>query len=42
MRARPIGLTAPTLRGAAWLNSRPLTDRDLRGKVVLVDFWTFG
>lgn len=25
-----------------WLNSKPLALEDLRGKVVLVDFWTFG
>jgi len=25
----------------AWINSQPLTMRDLRGKVVLVEFWTF-
>jgi thiol-disulfide isomerase/thioredoxin len=25
----------------AWLNSAPLTEVDLRGKVVLVDFWTY-
>src|SRR3989442_13855012 len=25
----------------AWLNSEPLSPADLRGKVVLVDFWTF-
>jgi thiol-disulfide isomerase/thioredoxin len=25
----------------AWLNSRPLVAADLRGKVVLVDFWTY-
>jgi cytochrome c biogenesis protein CcdA/thiol-disulfide isomerase/thioredoxin len=24
-----------------WINSRPLTMRELRGKVVLVDFWTY-
>ena len=24
-----------------WLNSKPLTARQLRGKVVLVDFWTY-
>jgi DNA-binding beta-propeller fold protein YncE len=35
---------APELRGAtAWLNTRgPLSLRELRGKVVLLDFWTSG
>jgi thiol-disulfide isomerase/thioredoxin len=28
-------------RATAWLNSGPLTAADLRGKVVLVDFWTY-
>jgi thiol-disulfide isomerase/thioredoxin len=32
----------PGFDGAAgWLNSPPLTADDLRGKVVLVDFWTY-
>lgn len=32
----------PSFEGAvSWLNSRPLEARDLRGKVVLVEFWTF-
>lgn len=32
----------PSLDGAiAWLNSRQLTTQDLRGKVVLIDFWTY-
>jgi cytochrome c biogenesis protein CcdA/thiol-disulfide isomerase/thioredoxin len=32
----------PPLDGAvAWLNSPPLTREGLRGKVVLVDFWTY-
>lgn len=32
----------PSLRGAtAWLNSKPLTPAGLRGKVVLVHFWTY-
>jgi len=28
-------------RGGAWLNSQPLSAEDLRGKVVLVNFWTY-
>ena len=33
---------APELRGiTAWINSPPLTIASLRGKVVLVHFWTF-
>ncbi len=32
----------PELNGAvAWLNSPPLTREALRGKVVLIDFWTY-
>jgi thiol-disulfide isomerase/thioredoxin len=26
---------------STWLNSQPLTDVDLRGKVVLIEFWTY-
>ena len=37
-----LGRGFPPLAGAtAWLNSRPLTPAELRGRVVLVDFWTF-
>jgi cytochrome c biogenesis protein CcdA/thiol-disulfide isomerase/thioredoxin len=33
---------APAFRpDGAWINSRPLTLQELRGKVVLVDFWTY-
>jgi thiol-disulfide isomerase/thioredoxin len=36
------GVRMPSLEGAtAWLNSEPLTPHELRGRVVLVDFWTF-
>src|SRR5262249_9833829 len=28
-------------RVTGWINSAPLTAADLRGKVVLVDFWTY-
>jgi cytochrome c biogenesis protein CcdA/thiol-disulfide isomerase/thioredoxin len=50
MKAKPAGGAAeptvegvmPALDGAAqWLNSPPLTAQGLRGKVVLVDFWTY-
>ncbi len=40
----PAGNAAPTvdLSGAtAWINSSPLTLDSLRGKVVLIDFWTY-
>jgi cytochrome c biogenesis protein CcdA/thiol-disulfide isomerase/thioredoxin len=38
----PIEGTMPELNGAvAWLNSPPLTRASLRGKVVVVDFWTY-
>jgi cytochrome c biogenesis protein CcdA/thiol-disulfide isomerase/thioredoxin len=33
---------APKFAGIdAWINSRPLTMQELRGKVVLIDFWTY-
>jgi thiol-disulfide isomerase/thioredoxin len=33
---------APELVGDFWLNSEPLTLKSLRGRVVLIEFWTFG
>jgi thiol-disulfide isomerase/thioredoxin len=40
--ALPVEGHLPGFDGAAgWLNSEPLTRDELRGKVVLVDFWTY-
>jgi len=40
--ALPVEGTLPAFNGASeWLNSPPLTVQSLRGKVVLVDFWTY-
>ena len=40
--ALPVEGNLPSLDGATgWLNSPPLTAESLRGKVVLVDFWTY-
>ena len=34
---------APELKGIEnWINSKPLTLKELRGKVVVLHFWTFG
>ncbi|HZI46818.1 MAG TPA: redoxin domain-containing protein [Pyrinomonadaceae bacterium] len=33
---------APEFSGGSWINSDPLTLKSLRGRVVIVDFWTFG
>ena len=38
MRAQPPELEDVT----EWLNSKPLKFADLRGQVVVVNFWTFG
>jgi hypothetical protein len=36
------GTPAPEVAGERWINSAPLTTPGLRGKVVLVEFWTYG
>ena len=33
---------APEFAPGAWINSEPLTIKGLHGRVVLVEFWTFG
>ncbi|HTZ53911.1 MAG TPA: thioredoxin family protein [Candidatus Acidoferrum sp.] len=42
MLTLPVEGTFPSLGGAVtWFNSKPLTPAELRGKVVLVEFWTY-
>jgi thiol-disulfide isomerase/thioredoxin len=41
LAAEPSRAPAPNFSGEAWLNSKPLRLPDLRGKVVLVDFWEY-
>jgi len=36
-----VGPIAPVLDAKGWINSPPLTQGDLKGKVVLYDFWTY-
>jgi thiol-disulfide isomerase/thioredoxin len=33
---------APEISSGLWINSEPLTLKNLRGRVVLIEFWTFG
>src|SRR5271163_171141 len=43
VRSANVGRAAPDFVGISnWLNSSVLSIADLRGKVVLVDFWTYG
>jgi hypothetical protein len=39
--ARP-GQPAPEITGGPWINSEPLSMEKLRGRVVAVEFWTYG
>jgi hypothetical protein len=41
-QALRVGAAAPDVAGERWINSEPLTTPNLRGRVVLVEFWTFG
>jgi len=40
--ARLIGNPAPEINNEVWINSPALKMADLRGKVVLLQFWTYG
>ena len=37
-----VGHPAPDIAGERWINSAPLTIQALQGRVVLVEFWTYG
>ncbi len=37
-----IGQPAPEITGERWINSEPLSLAKLRGRVVFVEFWTYG
>jgi hypothetical protein len=37
-----VGQPAPEITGGPWLNSEPLSLGALRGRVVFVEFWTYG
>ncbi len=41
-RESRIGQPAPDISGGPWINSEPLTMEKLRGRVVYVEFWTYG
>ncbi|MHA2219029.1 MAG: hypothetical protein ACXADW_16885, partial [Candidatus Hodarchaeales archaeon] len=34
------GIFAPEIHHGEWINSEPLSIGELKGKVVLIDFWT--
>ncbi|HEV8583373.1 MAG TPA: hypothetical protein VGT02_00225 [Methylomirabilota bacterium] len=36
------GRAAPEITAGRWINSAPQTIGGLRGRVVLLEFWTFG
>lgn len=44
-KAMPDGMkrpVAPEIVSGTWINSEPVTLKSLRGRVVIVNFWTFG
>jgi thiol-disulfide isomerase/thioredoxin len=40
-KAGDYGPAPPLVAAGGWFNSEPLREEDLRGRVVLVDFWTY-
>jgi len=41
-RGARVGQRAPEITGGPWINSEPLSLERLRGRVVYVEFWTYG
>jgi len=41
-RGARVGQPAPEVTGGPWINSEPLSMDTLRGRVVFVEFWTYG
>jgi len=41
-RGPRVGRAAPEITGGPWINSEPLSLQRLRGRVVYVEFWTYG
>ena len=41
-RGARVGQPAPEITGGPWINSPPLSMEQLRGRVVFVEFWTYG
>ena len=41
-RGPALGRPAPEVSGRPWINSEPLAPAALRGRVVFVEFWTYG
>ena len=41
-QALRVGQAAPEITGERWINSSPLAMARLRGRVVAVEFWTYG
>jgi hypothetical protein len=40
--AARVGRPAPEITGGPWVNGPPRSLAGLRGRVVLVEFWTYG
>lgn len=41
-RGTALDVPAPAISGGPWINSASLTSEALRGRVVFVEFWTYG